>query len=77
MALYLVTGGAGFIGSHIVRRLLADGHRARVLDNLTTGNRDKLADVIDRVEFIEGDLMTKRRDIELSRIFQTASGRIV
>ena len=56
MALYLVTGGAGFIGSHIVRRLLADGHRARVLDNLTTGNMDKLADVIDGVEFIEGDL---------------------
>ncbi len=56
MALYLVTGGAGFIGSHIVRRLIADGHRVRVLDNLSTGNMDKLADVIDRVEFVEGDL---------------------
>ncbi|MCH8054000.1 MAG: SDR family oxidoreductase [Planctomycetes bacterium] len=56
MAHYLVTGGAGFIGSHIVRRLIADGHRVRVLDNLSTGNMDKLADVIDRVEFIEGDL---------------------
>ncbi len=56
MAHYLVTGGAGFIGSHIVRRLVADGHRVRVLDNLSTGNMDKLADVIDRVEFIEGDL---------------------
>ncbi len=56
MAHYLVTGGAGFIGSHIVRRLIADGHRVRVLDNLSTGNMDKLADVIDRVEFVEGDL---------------------
>ena len=56
MAHYLVTGGAGFIGSHIARRLLADGHRVRVLDNLSTGNMDKLADVIDRVEFVKGDL---------------------
>ena len=56
MTHYLVTGGAGFIGSHIVRRLVADGHRVRVLDNLSTGNMNKLADVIDRVEFVEGDL---------------------
>ncbi len=59
MAYYLVTGGAGFIGSHIVRRLVGDGHRVRVLDNLSTGSMDKLADVIDRVEFIEGDLRQK------------------
>ncbi len=59
MAQYLVTGGAGFIGSHIVRRLVADGHRVRILDNLSTGSMDKLADVIGRVEFLEGDLRQK------------------
>ena len=40
---YIVTGGAGFIGSHIVERLLRDGHRVRVVDNLSTGRRENLA----------------------------------
>ncbi|OYW19209.1 MAG: hypothetical protein B7Z55_09300, partial [Planctomycetales bacterium 12-60-4] len=39
----LVTGGAGFIGSHLTERLLADGHRVTVLDNLSTGRADNLA----------------------------------
>jgi nucleoside-diphosphate-sugar epimerase len=39
---YVVTGGAGFIGSHLVERLLRDGHRVRVVDNLSTGKRDNL-----------------------------------
>ena len=43
MGTYLVTGGAGFIGSHIVRALVERGDRVRVLDNLCTGNRDNLA----------------------------------
>ena len=55
-ALHLVTGGAGFIGSHLVRRLLADGFRVRVVDNLATGNQANLAEVADRIEFVEGDL---------------------
>ncbi len=53
---FLVTGGAGFIGSHIVRRLVTGGARVRVLDLLTTGRRENLADVIDQVELFEGDV---------------------
>ncbi|MFN7289551.1 MAG: SDR family oxidoreductase [Pirellula sp.] len=56
MARCLVTGGAGFIGSHIVRGLLNSGHSVRVLDNLCTGHRDNLEEVSDRIEFIEGDV---------------------
>ncbi len=52
----LVTGGCGFIGSHIVRGLLQAGHRVRVLDNLCTGHRENIAEVEDQVEFIHGDI---------------------
>lgn len=55
MSHYLVTGGAGFIGSHLATELVARGHRVRVLDNLSTGHRHNLAH-IPQVEFVEGDL---------------------
>jgi len=56
MARCLVTGGAGFIGSHIVRGLLNAGHSVRVLDNLCTGNKANLDEVASDVEFINGDI---------------------
>ena len=52
----LVTGGCGFIGSHIVRGLLDEGHSVRVLDNLCTGHRANIAEVEDRIEFVQGDI---------------------
>lgn len=56
MADCLVTGGAGFIGSHIVRGLLDAGHRVRVLDSLCTGHRSNLDEVASQIEFVEGDI---------------------
>jgi UDP-N-acetylglucosamine/UDP-N-acetyl-alpha-D-glucosaminouronate 4-epimerase len=59
MSIYLVTGGAGFIGSHLVTALVERGERVRVLDNLSTGKRANLAHVASKVELIEGDLVDR------------------
>ncbi len=55
MSVYLVTGGAGFIGSHLAEELLRRGHSVRVVDNLITGKRHNL-EVLKGVDFLEGDL---------------------
>jgi nucleoside-diphosphate-sugar epimerase len=63
MANYLITGGSGFIGSHIVETLIENGKQVRVLDDLSTGRRENIVPFLDHVEFIEGDL----RDVETVR----------
>lgn len=61
MSTFLVTGGAGFIGSNIVVELLARGHEVRVLDNFATGRRENLAQVMEDIQLIEGDLTSYER----------------
>ena len=56
MANFLVTGGAGFIGSHLVEELVRRGEMVRVLDNFSTGRRENLLPFVDRIELIEGDI---------------------
>jgi UDP-glucose 4-epimerase len=56
MGLSLITGGAGFIGSNMVRFLLDKGQKVRVLDNFETGKRENLAEVAAHIELIEGDI---------------------
>jgi UDP-N-acetylglucosamine/UDP-N-acetyl-alpha-D-glucosaminouronate 4-epimerase len=66
MALYLVTGGAGFIGSHLTEELASRGEHVRVVDSLVTGKRENLAH-IRGVDFVHGDLAdldTARRVVE-------------
>jgi len=54
--LYLVTGGAGFIGTHLVERLLREGRGVRVIDNLSTGRKDNIEPFLPSIEFVEGDV---------------------
>ena len=58
---YLITGGAGFIGCNLARFVLDKGHEVVVLDNFATGKRENLAEILDRITLIEGDI----RDREL------------
>ena len=57
----LVTGGGGFIGSHLVARLLREGHPVRVLDNFASGRRENLLPVLSEIELIEGDIQSYER----------------
>lgn len=61
MARCLVTGGAGFVGSHLVDALLELGHEVRVLDNFSTGDRWNLLHVAGEIELVEGDLRSFER----------------
>jgi UDP-glucose 4-epimerase len=57
----LVTGGGGFIGCHLVERLLHEGHEVRALDNFTTGRRENLDGLHEHVELVEGDIQSYER----------------
>lgn len=59
MSKFLVTGGAGFIGSHIVDRLVNDGHTVRILDNFFEGKESNIAHNSGRIEVIRGDIRNK------------------
>jgi UDP-glucose 4-epimerase len=60
MSHYLVTGGAGFIGSNLVERLIERGERVRVLDNFSTGRRENIEPFLGQIECIEGDLRNEK-----------------
>jgi nucleoside-diphosphate-sugar epimerase len=57
----LITGGAGFIGSHLANRLLAEGLEVRVLDNFATGRRENLMPILEDIELVEGDIQSYER----------------
>ena len=59
MARYLITGGAGFIGGHLVRGALERGHAPVVLDDFSTGHRANLRDIADRITLVEGSLLDR------------------
>jgi UDP-glucose 4-epimerase len=65
MRTFLVTGGAGFIGSHVAETLVERGERVRVLDNLSTGHLSNMEGFRHRIEFIEGDLVDARTVAEV------------
>jgi dTDP-glucose 4,6-dehydratase len=63
----LVTGGAGFIGCNLVRRLLKEGAKVRVFDNFSTGKRENLADINGNIEIFEGDLRDFAQVLEATK----------
>ena len=57
MALYLITGIGGFIGSSLARALLSRGEQVRGVDNFATGRRENLADILNRIDLREADIL--------------------
>ena len=56
---YLVTGGAGFIGSYITKRLVEEEEQVVVIDNLNTGKEKNLESIKDKIDFVKGDILDK------------------
>ena len=68
MATYLVTGGAGFIGSNLVQELIKRGEKVRVIDNFSTGKKENIQDFLPRIELIQGDIK------DLDRVREAVKG---
>lgn len=77
MTSFLVTGGAGFIGSHITQELVQNNHKVRILDNFSTGKMDNLSGFRDDIEILEGDLrnpdQVRRAVSKINVIFHEAA----
>lgn len=77
----LVTGGAGFIGSHLVEELVKQGHRVTVFDNLFTGKKEHLKNVSEKIKFVEGDIRDidtlKKHFVGMDTVFHQAALRSV
>ena len=56
---YLITGGAGFIGSHLVEKLITRGDQVMVFDNLSTGSAENLSGIENKIKFEQGDILDK------------------
>ena len=63
----LITGGAGFIGSHLADALIARGDSVVILDNLSTGSKENIAHILDNVTFVEGDIRNQGLVEELTK----------
>ena len=70
---YVVTGGAGFIGSNIVKLLIKKGHDVIVIDNLHTGNLSRLKEIEERISFYKADI----RNFEVAKSMVTTAELIL
>ena len=61
---FVITGGAGFIGSHIAEQLVNTGHNVTIIDNLSNGKKENLSKIIEKIKFVNGDI----RDFDLLKI---------
>ena len=67
---YVVTGGAGFIGNNIVKLLIKNGHSVDIIDNLHTGKKSNVEEIIDEINFFQIDIRNKK---DLEKIIKTVN----